>query len=68
VSTRSVEAKRALVVAGIVWARERGARPIQTTVALGAPTTDEELAFWASLGFEHDQTLVTRYFLDDDGC
>lgn len=62
------EAKRALVDAGVAWARERGARPIQTTVAMGSPWRDEELAFWASNGFEHDQALVSRCVLEDDGC
>jgi GNAT superfamily N-acetyltransferase len=68
VSTGSVEARRALVEAGIAWARDHGARPIQTTVAVGSPWSDEELAFWGSMGFEHDQALVRRYFLEDDGC
>ena len=60
--------QRELVDAGIAWARDRHAGPIQTTVGLGAPWTDEELAFWASMGFEHDQALVTRYFPEDEGC
>ena len=66
-SAASDEARRALVDAAVAWARERGARPIQTTVAVGSPWSDEELAFWASMGFEHDQALVSRYFLEDDG-
>jgi GNAT superfamily N-acetyltransferase len=53
--------RRELVEAGMAWARERGAGPIQATVALEVPWTDEELSFWASIGFEHDQGLVTRY-------
>ena len=58
---------RELVEAGIAWARDRGASPIQTVVGLDAPWTNEELSFWTSMGFEHGQTLVTRYFLEDDG-
>jgi GNAT superfamily N-acetyltransferase len=57
--------KRELVDAGIAWARERGASPIQAAVGLGAPWTDDELSFWTSNGFEHDQTLVTRYFPEE---
>ena len=53
---------------GIAWARDRGAGPIQTTVGLVAPWTEEELSFWSSMGFEHDQALVTRYFPEDEGC
>jgi hypothetical protein len=60
--------KRDLAAAGIEWARERGASPIQTTVGLGAPWTEDDLGFWTSIGFEHDQALVTRYFLEDEGC
>ncbi len=59
--------KRALVEAGIAWARVRDASPIQTTVGLSSPWTEEELSFWISMGFEHDQALVTRYFLEDEG-
>jgi hypothetical protein len=55
-----------LVEAGIAWARAREASPIQTTVALDAPLTNEDLSFWTSVGFEHDQALVTRYFLEEE--
>jgi hypothetical protein len=57
-----------LVDAGVAWARDRNASPIQATVGLGAPWTQDELSFWTSNGFEHDQALVTRYFLEDEGC
>jgi L-amino acid N-acyltransferase YncA len=60
--------KNQLVDGGITWARDRGASPIQTTVGLGSPWFDQELSFWTSIGFEHDQALVTRYFLEDEGC
>jgi hypothetical protein len=62
------QGKRDLVQAGIAWARDRGASPIQTTVGVASPWADEELAFWTSVGFEHDQALVTCYFLEDEGC
>jgi GNAT superfamily N-acetyltransferase len=58
--------KRRLVEAGIEWARARGAGVIATKVGLEAPWTEEELAFWGSLGFENDTTEVTHYFFD--GC
>jgi hypothetical protein len=58
--------KRELVEAGVAWARARKAGMIRGTVGLDAPWTAEELAFWASLGFENDTTEVKRYFLD--GC
>ena len=32
-----------------------------------SPWFDEELSFWRSIGFEHDQALVTRYFLGNEG-
>jgi hypothetical protein len=35
---------------------------------LDEPWTNEELSFWTSLGFEHDQALVSRYFLEDPEC
>jgi hypothetical protein len=54
--------RRELVDVGIAWARDRRAHPIQTTIGLEAPWTDGELSFWTSIGFEHDQALVTRYF------
>jgi hypothetical protein len=60
--------KRELVDAGVAWARERGASPIRTTIGLDSPWRDDELAFWTGLGFEHDVTLVTRYFPQDEGC
>jgi GNAT superfamily N-acetyltransferase len=64
-----VKRKRELVEGGIAWARNRGASPIQTTVGVDSPWADDELSFWKSIGFEHDQALVTRYFLGDgDGC
>ena len=59
--------KRELVEEGIVWARNRGASPIQTTVGMDSPWADEELSFWKSIRFEHDQALVTRYF-PAEGC
>jgi hypothetical protein len=52
--------RRELVDVGIAWARDRRAHPIQTTIGLEAPWTDGELSFWTSIGFEHDQALVTR--------
>ena len=61
-------ARRELVDAGIAWALEREAKVIRTTIGLDAPWTGEELSFWTSLGFEYDQTVATRYFLDDGGC
>jgi hypothetical protein len=60
--------KRELVDVGIAWARDRKADPIQTTVGLEAPWTDGELSFWTSIGFEHDEALVTRYFPEGEGC
>lgn len=60
--------KRELVDVGIAWARDRKADPIQTTVGLEAPWTDGELSFWTSIGFEHDQAMVTRYFPEGEGC
>ena len=60
--------KRELIEVGIAWARDREASPIQTTVDRDAPWTNQELSFWASVGFGHDQALVTRYFLEDEGC
>jgi len=36
--------------------RPAEARTVRTSVSLDAPWTGEELAFWTSLGFEHDQT------------
>ena len=55
-----------LVEAGATWARARDARVIVGTVGLDAPWTADELAFWASLGFEHDTAEVKRYY--EDGC
>jgi Acetyltransferase (GNAT) family len=67
-STREAEnRKRELVEEGIVWARSRGANPIQTTVGVDSPWADEELSFWKSIGFEHDQAIVRRYF-PEEGC
>jgi hypothetical protein len=60
--------RRELVDVGIAWARDRRAHPIQTTIGLEAPWTDGELSFWTSIGFEHDQALVTRYFPEGEGC
>lgn len=60
--------KRELIEGGITWARNREASPIQTTVGVDSPWADEELSFWKSIGSEHDQALVTRYFLGDEGC
>jgi hypothetical protein len=62
------ELKHELVNAGIAWARDRGASLVQTMIGLGSPWTEDELAFWNSIDFEHDQTLVTRYFPEDEGC
>ena len=59
--------KPELVEEGIVWARDRVASPIQTSVGMDSPWADEELSFWKSMGFEHDQALVTRYFAAE-GC
>jgi hypothetical protein len=58
--------KRELVEAGIAWARARDAGVISSKVGLDAAWTDEELAFWGSMRFEHDTTEVRRYYVD--GC
>jgi GNAT superfamily N-acetyltransferase len=58
--------KRALVEAGVGWARARDAGVIASKVGLEAPWSDDELAFWRSMGFENDTTEVRRYFVD--GC
>ena len=55
--------QRELVEAGVAWARARDARVIAGTVGLDAPWTADELAFWASLGFERD----TAEFFSDAG-
>ena len=60
------QAMRDLVQAGVAWARARDAGVIVATVGLDAPWTADELAFWTSLGFEHDTAQVKRYF--HDGC
>lgn len=45
----------------IDWFHERGVGVIWSRVALDAPWTTSDIAFWTRLGFEHDQTLLSRY-------
>lgn len=48
----------------IDWLHERGVGVIWSRVALDAPWTRRDIAFWTELGFEHDQTLLSRYRSD----
>lgn len=45
----------------IDWFHERGVGVIWSRVALDAPWTTSDMAFWTRLGFENDQTLLSRY-------
>ena len=50
----------------IDWFHERGVGVIWSRVALDAPWTTSDIAFWTRLGFENDQTLLSRYRSDTD--
>lgn len=43
------------------WLHERGVGVVWSRVDLDAPWTGDDIAFWIGIGFDNDQTLLSRY-------